>query len=294
MSLFTSLRARFAAGRRVPVTHALATTLAILTLHATTAMAVDGVFEINQTCAVDTGCFNGDSAGFPVTITISGSYVLTSNLGREFASGDVNDDRIQVTADDVRLDLNGFAIRCFILVFPGGDTCTGTADGIEATGDRVTVENGSIKGWGGSGVIVGDHSVVRNLTSGLNGRYGIFGSTGTIVQGNNVHDNGIDGISAQQASLVRDNTAHDNGQDGIDVSFTGLVVDNVVYNNTSDGIEASAGGRVTRNVSRSNGGFGLNLSSTVAYSDNTVTDNSTVQGGHNTGGNSCQGSSICP
>ena len=32
------------------------------------AFADEGVLEINQVCAVNTGCFVGDSAGFPVTI----------------------------------------------------------------------------------------------------------------------------------------------------------------------------------------------------------------------------------
>jgi len=33
------------------------------------ARASDGVLEINQTCAIQTGCFAGDTAGFPVTIS---------------------------------------------------------------------------------------------------------------------------------------------------------------------------------------------------------------------------------
>jgi len=32
------------------------------------ALASGGVLEINQSCAVNTGCFTGDSAGFPVEI----------------------------------------------------------------------------------------------------------------------------------------------------------------------------------------------------------------------------------
>jgi hypothetical protein len=42
-------------------------TLFFMTL-AAPALAVDGVREINQTCAVQMGCFVGDTAGFPVTI----------------------------------------------------------------------------------------------------------------------------------------------------------------------------------------------------------------------------------
>jgi len=48
-------------------THALLPLLAVA-LHAGTAAAVDGVLEINQTCAALSGCFPGDTAGFPVTI----------------------------------------------------------------------------------------------------------------------------------------------------------------------------------------------------------------------------------
>ena len=33
------------------------------------ALAVDGVLEINQTCVVQSGCFAGDTPGFPLTIS---------------------------------------------------------------------------------------------------------------------------------------------------------------------------------------------------------------------------------
>jgi hypothetical protein len=42
-------------------------------------LAGDGKLEINQSC-IAVGCFPGDTAGFPVTITSSGSYLLTGNL----------------------------------------------------------------------------------------------------------------------------------------------------------------------------------------------------------------------
>ena len=70
---------------------------------AATALAADGVVEINQACAL-AGCFAGDAAGFPVSITSSGSYVLTSDL----APGAT--DAISIPADDVTVDLNGFTI----------------------------------------------------------------------------------------------------------------------------------------------------------------------------------------
>ena len=55
--------------------------LPLLTLTlALPALAVDGVLEINQACAESTGCFAGDSPGFPVTIQDPGSYRLTGAL----------------------------------------------------------------------------------------------------------------------------------------------------------------------------------------------------------------------
>src|SRR5215472_16787685 len=75
-------------------------------LIASSAYAVDGVLEINQVCATGPGCFPGDSAGLPVTITTAGSYRLTSNLTVPNATTD----GIDVNADNVTIDLNGFII----------------------------------------------------------------------------------------------------------------------------------------------------------------------------------------
>jgi hypothetical protein len=46
--------------------------------------ASNGVAEISHACAVHTGCFAGDTAGYPVTITRAAgpSYTLTSDLRR--------------------------------------------------------------------------------------------------------------------------------------------------------------------------------------------------------------------
>ncbi len=72
------------------------------------ALATDGVAEINQTCAVQTGCFSGDTAGYPVTIdgTAGRSYRLTGDL----IVPDENTDGIKVSTPSVTIDLNGFEI----------------------------------------------------------------------------------------------------------------------------------------------------------------------------------------
>jgi hypothetical protein len=92
--------------------------------------------DISQSEATAGGITPGDTRGFPVTITRPGSYRLTSNL--RIMDPDVN--AIDITAPNVTIDLNGFAI-----LGPGGD---GTGVGISAFQTQVTVLNGSIVGMG--------------------------------------------------------------------------------------------------------------------------------------------------
>jgi len=78
----------------------------LLALGSAPALAVAGVLEINHTCAVQTGRFAPNAGGFPLLITNPGSYRLTSNL----TLPDENTIGILVNADDVTIDLNGFAV----------------------------------------------------------------------------------------------------------------------------------------------------------------------------------------
>jgi hypothetical protein len=72
-----------------------------LALASVAANAGEGVLEINQACATQTGCFPGDGAGFPVVISSSGSYRLTSNL----SVPDANTSGVVVLAASVDLNL---------------------------------------------------------------------------------------------------------------------------------------------------------------------------------------------
>ena len=72
------------------MTRTIGITWLALALMASPALAVDGVLEINQTCAVLTGCFAGDAPGFPVTMdstTPGKSFRLTSDLGANACDG---------------------------------------------------------------------------------------------------------------------------------------------------------------------------------------------------------------
>lgn len=126
------------------------------------ALASDGVHEINQVCAVNTGCFAGDTPGFPVTIAGAGSYRLTSDL---LVTTDVGG--IVVGANDVSIDLNGFLIDgpslCAPIACP-----TGSSDGIGASGafvgQRVRVRNGTVTGFSGACVSLSTLAHVSDLS----------------------------------------------------------------------------------------------------------------------------------
>ena len=94
-----------------PTQQALAIVAAMaLGLLPQTSAAVDGVVEINQTSALFGGITPSDLPGFPVTLDQPGSYRLTGNLdlSGEPIPGNVN--AVEIKADDVSLDLNGFSI----------------------------------------------------------------------------------------------------------------------------------------------------------------------------------------
>jgi hypothetical protein len=93
-----------------------------------------GVVLITQAKAMAGGVTPGDAPGFPVSITRPGSYRLTSNL--RLLSGPA----IEILADNVSLNLNGFAI-VGSNIYPSGAGITG--DGRK----HVRIHNGSVVGF---------------------------------------------------------------------------------------------------------------------------------------------------
>lgn len=284
------------------------------------ASANNGVLEINQVCAVNTGCFSGDTAGFPVTITTPGSYRLVSNL----TLPDVNTDGIVVSTNDVGIDLNNFSIigpvTCAgspLICTPGSGTGRGVAQTL--TSNRgISVKEGSIAGAGAHGVLLGDQAVVTNVrvrwsrlvginvgsgstisgnTAHQNASIGIFANSGSTISGNTAYQNGSGGIFTNSGSTVSNNTAYQNGATGIFAGAGSTVSGNTAYNNLGDGVVVGSGSTVQRNAMRLNGGFGLNLGAEAGYRENTITSNMTgtvIGSGVNMGGNSCNGISSCP
>jgi hypothetical protein len=217
------------------------------------AYAVDGVVLINQSTSVSglPGC---GSSGFPIVICQPGSYRLSGNLT---ITG--NTDAIDIKADEVTLDLNGFSI--IGPVSCDGDpqtptrSCTGTAGvGVQTNStSNIAIRNGSIRGMGA----------------------GIFAfSSGALIEEIRASKNSSAGIQVINNAVVRRNTVTNNGGDGI-VAQASLVSDNIANVNHGNGITAEVGNSVTRNTVFENSGVGI-----TAY-DSLVTENSIF--GNNSG-----------
>jgi len=187
---------------------------------AASAGAVDGTIEINDAAVKAAG-------GYPYHITGHGSYRLTGNLTAPSGT-----DGIFVTATDVTIDLNGFRI-----------TGNGSV-GINAVKDDVTVENGTVTGFG-TGVDVGFLGIVRNVHADVDGD-GIIVGLNSLVKGctaNNGTDATGSGISAGGVSVISGNTASGNANDGIDCAANACVISSNTANaNKSTGINCKGSG----------------------------------------------------
>ncbi len=291
------------------------------------ATASDGVLEINQTCAVQTGCFSGDTAGFPVTIdgTAGSSYRLTSNL----ILPNENTDGIRLAANDISIDLAGFEIRGPVVCSGTPLACTpssGTGSGVERSvsslsGSGHSVRNGSIRGMGAYGVLLGAQAEVTELRVRSNRLDGIQTSFASIVSRSTAHQNGGIGISVSSGSIVSRSSAYLNGSYGILASRGCTVSESSAFQNAADGIIATSGSTVSGSSAHDNGthgiriyasdgggalvhgnsvssndGFGLNLHPQAGYRENVISNQvaGTVTGGVDLGNNACNGSTTCP
>jgi hypothetical protein len=228
------------------------------------ARAGDGVIEINQACVTSsTGCFPGDSSGFPVTITQSGSYRLTTNL-----SVPLNTTAIQINAFDVTLDLGGFSVdglnNC--RGYPTNDCdVTSGAPGINSDQYLIAVRNGLVTrmggqcirlagassevdrvrahACGGTGIEMGGAGRVTNSFSGANYANGIFLGEGGVAENNEVRANFSFGLLVPSAPRL-----------------SSAVIGNRAFDNFSGGLAFGIGTPnlevlVSRNVSSDNGVF---------------------------------------
>ena len=249
--------------------------------------AVDGVVLIDQNRALAGGVNPGDAPGFPVTISLPGSYRLSSNL--TVANENTTAIDITSTANAVTVDLNGFAIigpvTCDVSIPPictlsAADpaTTSGPGTGIRSfLNGTLTVRNGTIRGMGRFGVAV------------------VAGAPVVIVDHVQVRDNSLGGLFISSANLTNSQVTR-NGGHGVTLN-QGVVRGNQITRNGGDGI-VSTGQPITvlENQIGLNGGVGINFAATGAYGNNLMFGNlggSTSGSGVQVSGNVCSGSP-CP
>ena len=234
----------------------LRTTLLAFTVMALGSNTVSAnVVSINQKSAQAGKVTEGDAPGFPVTISEPGSYRLSSNL----VVADAGVTVIEITADDVTLDLAGFSII-------GPNTCAGTpvvctvsggGIGVKAVADagpspeNVRVMNGTVRGMGFHGVrLIGNGTVVERVHAVSNGGPGIVVGLGSIID-----------------SVARFN--------GSGAAVVGLIVRGTIATNNAFGIFIRAGGVATGNSATFNAATGLSVQCPAVVVGNTTSNNGT-------------------
>jgi len=231
--------------------------LTILLAFAPAALAVDGIVLINQSTITNglTGCPTGGH--FPIIICQSGSYRLSGNL----IMPDVNTTAIQINADNVTFDLNGFSILGPVVCSGLPVTsCSpnGSGIGINSTNSYITISNGTVRGFGTLGIfLVGGVSLT-----------GALAGAGLRIEGVTVSNNAAGGIvSGGEGSIFNLCHAIANGNSGI--TGHGTLTNSSALFNSIDGI--TWGGSATGNSSRANGGSGF--SGQGVFTANEAADN---------------------
>jgi len=217
------------------------------------AHAADGQILITHAKAMAGNVTPGDTPGYPVTISKSGSYVLGSDL----MVPDLDTSGIQVTATDVNINLNGFNVMgpnaCIVGLYNTVTSCPqGSGFGVVSNSNRTTLRNGSVVGMGEYGVNLWNDANVDNVVVSHSGSTGIVIVSGQVINSRVIH----------------------NGYMGISVNESFLLSGNIIKGNKHYGIMAFNNGLVTGNTSAKNGveqlwvpGYGVGYSNNVFIGD---------------------------
>jgi hypothetical protein len=201
---------------------------AFVTVAGSPSRAADGQVLITHAKAVAGGVTPGDAQGYPVALTVGGSYILGSDL-----TPPPNFDAIVVGSSDTTIDLNGFKIS--------GGPAGGSSNaryGIWGKADRLTVKNGTITGFTSAGIYAPSRQllIVENmrLTNNLPGLNNTAGVT-TIVRGSMLVTNRGNAIVCGYACHVEGNVVSNNVGIGV-VIISGTLLGNTILSNGSTAI----------------------------------------------------------
>jgi len=178
-------------------------------------------------------------------ITEGGSYYLTENV-----IGEADKAGIEVAANNITIDLNGFAL---IGIF-------GTLDGIGTDPDEaisyfsITIRNGTVRNWRG---------------------HGIGGSrlSGTLVADIHAQDNSDNGIEVNPRSIIDRCIVEGNNANGIKVPSMCIVQNCTSTSNLGAGIEAGSDNQIRACIASFNDGNGVEGGSRNLIKGNLATGN---------------------
>lgn len=216
---------------------------------------VEARIPINATTAPD----DNDSLFW---ITKPGSYYLTDNI-----TGVSGKNGIKVGATDVAIavtiDLNGFSMTGV----PGSNI------GIVVLGSPlVTVRNGFVKNWGGSGIFLADRSQVDGITAESNGGKGIEVGGSSVVSNCIVASNGDTGLNTGNDAIVRSVVCRSN-QTGASIGIGSVVSHSTFRGNQQTGLGVGSGSTVQNCAADVNSLNGIFAGTEVTIVDCTATNN---------------------
>ena len=233
------------------------------------------------TCAAQATCIEVNSlpgdGNAVFVISQPGSYCLESNV-----VGVAGKNGIRIDADNVTLDLAGFAVlgvggslsgilinNHLRIVIRNGSISDWGSHGLDGTaGGLARIEDLRATGNGGNGIVINSGSQVNNCVAGQNAGVGIQTSNSVIVTGCVSGSNGSHGFQLGTASTIKSCLAGGNGGAGIapgGVNYL-TVIDCNANTNTGGGIAALARAFITSSTAEGNGVVGISVgaSSTVS------------------------------
>jgi hypothetical protein len=160
---------------------------------------------------IDPAKVSDASTYFMVKITEPGHYRLTGNL----VVPNADTTAIEINADDVEIDLGGFAVRGPSSCSSAPVTCkpSGPGNGVHAVWrHNIVVKNGTISGMGNVGIYLEmntAHVEKVRVEHNAGGGVVLFGGTlsNSVVQGNG--NDGLIGLDTQvQRSIIRGNQGY--------------------------------------------------------------------------------------
>jgi hypothetical protein len=214
--------------------------------------AGEGAILLNQAIAI-AGLGPGDPPGFPIELEQPGLYRLVGNLDQSGQTADLA--AISILADDVTLDLNGFAV---LGACPSGG-CNGVASVISgAAAARARVANGHLAYAPATAVWLGDDARIENVGIFRSGAAALICGASCTVEDSLLVRNGGGGAVGAGSRVAR-TISDDNVLDGLFTNAAPTTFHEVVMQgNGRHGIWFLAGGGtvVGSALAGNNGGSG--------------------------------------